>query len=595
VYKETAMQHALRPWISASVVLTGASLIAGTPAATSHPHVQQRAVELTTIIHGDLTFPEVDWDQLVSNTTANWDGLTDMFNNTTAIWDLPSAVYSDGLGQVFTDLYTDITELIAYAEAYAQQVAADQALDPTTVTLPPLPNLFGDPVLNPVSALSILLDQSISSGYAMNAAEAGWEGVYQNMVPSIDDLETHFSDIFTQLGDIFTSGTLDTSAIGTDFTDIVNDLSTAWGYLSLAPTTILNDYLNGYPVQSESADPLSTYNSDFSSLEAYTLNAPYNSTDEPATTLEFGLLTNPDAAITADTGTDGTASSFEGTVPLTTGTLASLLQTEQTLDDELLTVTSTVAGSGVSAPTPTGDLTILGPNSIGFDLNLASIPVIGTAIDYINDTVIPDLNGALKDAVEVTNDAINGFNSTILPALDTVKNYIADVINAVVNPAIHAANELVEGLTAGIKDSGVPNVNVSIPNIPNIPTIPLSDIPSIPSVPTVVGDTFSLPGFTGGSVPAYTEDLTQIEMSILGSIAALAAPVTGTEFSGTATDPAIGNFLAENPVYNLGSVVDSLVSGLLGTSSPLQITATLPLDWSNMIAETLNSLFDGSI
>ncbi len=52
------MQRALRPWITASVALTGASIVAVTPVAPPRPDVQERSVRLTSgssAIFGDLT------------------------------------------------------------------------------------------------------------------------------------------------------------------------------------------------------------------------------------------------------------------------------------------------------------------------------------------------------------------------------------------------------------------------------------------------------------------------------------------------------------------------------------------------------------
>ena len=143
----------------------------------------------------------------------------------------------------------------------------------------------------------------------------------------------------------------------------------------------MNDYLNGFQVQSAAPDPLAGTIPSIG--DAYTLNAPFTASDNVSITPEFGLLTNPDAVFTTDTSGfgDGNLSSFLGSSPLETGTLASLLQSEQTLSDELLTVTSTVPGSGVTAPDPTGVLTILGPDTLSFNLDLSQIPVIGDAID----------------------------------------------------------------------------------------------------------------------------------------------------------------------------------------------------------------------
>jgi hypothetical protein len=74
-------------------------------------------------------------------------------------------------------------------------------------------------------------------------------------------------------------------------------------------------------------------------------------------------------------------------------------------------------------------------------------------------------------------------------------------------------------------------------------------------------------------------------MAILGSIAGIAAPVTGTVSS-----DGIGNFLAPDAVMNLGSIFDSTIASILD-GGPLTITATLPLDWANLVAESLQNIF----
>jgi hypothetical protein len=95
-----------RPRIATGVALVSAGLIAVTPAATPPPDIQQRPVRLTTVDAGEINFPEVGWNDLVANTTANWNGLMDMYDQTTAIYSLPSTVYTEGLPQVFKDLTT---------------------------------------------------------------------------------------------------------------------------------------------------------------------------------------------------------------------------------------------------------------------------------------------------------------------------------------------------------------------------------------------------------------------------------------------------------------------------------------------------------
>jgi hypothetical protein len=37
-------------------------------------------VQLVDVDHGVIPFPEVDYNDLVANTTANWNGLMDMYD-----------------------------------------------------------------------------------------------------------------------------------------------------------------------------------------------------------------------------------------------------------------------------------------------------------------------------------------------------------------------------------------------------------------------------------------------------------------------------------------------------------------------------------
>ncbi len=54
-----------------------------------------------------------------------------------------------------------------------------------------------------------------------------------------------------------------------------------------------------------------------------------------------------------------------------------------------------------------------------------------------------------------------------------------------------------------------------------------------------------------------------------------------------------GNFLAPDSIMNLGTIFDSTMASLLDIipNAPVQITATLPLDWTNLVVESLNGLF----
>ena len=149
------------------------------------------------------------------------------------------------------------------------------------------------------------------------------------------------------------------------------------------------------------------------------------------------------------------------------------------------------------------------------------------------------------------------------------------------NPFISAIDAV-----AGALD--LPTISKVTVDIPNVPTIPTSDIPSISAIDPQVDNTYSLPDVTDPGVPGYTWDIGQNEMAILASFAGLAAPVTGTVSSAD-----FGNFLAPDPIMNLGTLFDSTMASLLDIipNDPVQITATLPLDWANLVVESLNGVF----
>ena len=60
--------------------------------------------------------------------------------------------------------------------------------------------------------------------------------------------------------------------------------------------------------------------------------------------------------------------------------------------------------------------------------------------------------------------------------------------------------------------------------------------------------------------------------------------------TGTVSSADIGNFLAENPFMNLGTLFDATLASIFA-DTPLTFTSTLPLDWTNLVAESLQNLF----
>ena len=52
----------------------------------------------------------------------------------------------------------------------------------------------------------------------------------------------------------------------------------------------------------------------------------------------------------------------------------------------------------------------------------------------------------------------------------------------------------------------------------------------------------------------------------------------------------IGNFLAPDAFMNLGTLFDSTLASIFA-DTPLTFTSTLPLDWTNLVTESLQNLF----
>ncbi len=326
------MRCAVRPWITAGVAVTGAGMIAVTPVAPPLPGVQERSVQLTanSIITDFVTsveqglgsfdssltspggffseltslglgalvnpsvagFPLVGLEGLVSNTTTNVDALLNTFEANP----FPIAT-APGLQQGLTAVYNDVL-------ANLQTILSGK----------PLTDIFANPVLNPVSLLTLPALTSLNSLDGPNATLAGLAGIGANIEAALK---------------------------ADDFTTVLNNLE-------LAPTTLLNDYLNGYPVGFDAATGV------------YTLDRPLNDVITP----EFGLLTGPN-----------------GSTPLATGTIESLFMARQTLADELS------SAGGVNLPT--GPLTVEGPGNVALTFHLDQIPGLGS--------IISKINGALGD------------------------------------------------------------------------------------------------------------------------------------------------------------------------------------------------------
>jgi hypothetical protein len=135
--KEPVVQLSLRPWITASIALTGAAFVVAPPAPLSEIQPQHRQVSLKS-------YDEFDFSQLVSATTTNFDALSNYFSANPFVSD-PDV--TQGLTTVLTDLA----------------------------------NGTANPVTNPLSLLTEGALALFSGGYGFGAATSALYGVSDNV------------------------------------------------------------------------------------------------------------------------------------------------------------------------------------------------------------------------------------------------------------------------------------------------------------------------------------------------------------------------------------------------------------------------------
>jgi hypothetical protein len=261
------MEHSLRPYVTAGVVLAGASLIAAAPIGPAAVEIQTRAVQLTAIegLAADVVsaaaapqeFPVSTLADVFTNAFANLESLGSEFTSNptpiiTALMD-NQLIYSNDLAtaaetagtnlvnalQDFPTVISNAMSDLASGDFFDAQASITQFLTqaPLSVLRPldngffevaqsmsnNLENLFSTP--NLYATADSLSDGSLSSSVpqwfselvqaqllAPHAAELAFAGVGQDIVTAIQDGDS-------------------TAA----FNDVVN-----------APATILDAYLNGY-------------------------------------------------------------------------------------------------------------------------------------------------------------------------------------------------------------------------------------------------------------------------------------------------------------------------------------------------------------
>jgi hypothetical protein len=192
------MQLALRPWITASVALTGASLVALPPIAAVPPDVQVRDVRLTDAATDILT----PYEELFSNTSANLQSLSE---------------------NVLAGGFPALQQIIANQEGYFQQIIAD----PSSVTQIP-----GEIAAHLQAVINLLtnLTPEITTDVSHLPVQLSVD-----FPPAIDVLLGGIGPFVTTLDEIHDiSGQLTSTDLTTLFTTLID-----------APANILNAYLNG--------------------------------------------------------------------------------------------------------------------------------------------------------------------------------------------------------------------------------------------------------------------------------------------------------------------------------------------------------------
>jgi hypothetical protein len=262
------MEHSLRPYVTAGVVLAGASLIAGVPIGPPAREIQTRAVQLVSIddlsdptsaasLADSQVYPVVSWADAYSDTTSNLQALdaqiatdpnpvlsavdanlTDYANELASAAQLSSSNFTNLLQDLSTVL-TNATGDLQAGDVYDAETSIWQFLltDPQTLTRPfesaffdisqsltnNLDNLLSPGAIFANAASDIMqifaipqwvTDLQVASLYGPNAAEYAMAGVTQDVINA------------------YQSG---------DLTLALNDLSNA-------PSTIFDAYLNGYQV-----------------------------------------------------------------------------------------------------------------------------------------------------------------------------------------------------------------------------------------------------------------------------------------------------------------------------------------------------------
>ncbi len=290
----------------------------------------------------------------------------------------------------------------------------------------------------------------------------------------------------------------------------------------LSPTTVANDFLNGY--------------------QPGNAGTPFTDLISP----EFGFLTNPDTAVTATT------------TPLATGTIDAFQIQQQTLADEL----SATGGADLTSKLP-----LLGPGMLELDLNVDKIlgGLLPNGINLPVGTLLSDagITGSLATLIEKylgnsipipvsTLEAILSPTGTLgipvnIPGIDTtVPSYAADLSHDL----------LAVAGSVGPLSSALPTLLMPDPSIDVVP--PLTGLLTDLGLPVSI---------VSGSLPL---DLTGVTADVLENLIPVGTSSGGLDLGGLLGGLDLSGLLGGT---DLGGLLDVGGSGL--TSLPLDIGSAL--------------------
>jgi hypothetical protein len=573
------VQHARRPWITASVALTGAGIIAVTPAATSLPlpGVQHRPFQLTS-------FDEFDLSQLVSTTEANWSALETVLGSSN--W-LSDPDISQGISTVLSDLATGTS----------------------------------NPVTDPIALLTegaLLLE---SSSYAPNAASTALTAVTDNIESALssDAYSTALTDLEnapTTILDAYLNGypeTLGSELISPEFGLLTNTADGAatgeidalaqlsntladelsavgGGDLTTAPTLLepgsldlsvnVSTILNGLAPSGTLTLPFSLDSLLIDAAPSGTLSLPVSVDDLLSDSAPSGSLILP---FSLDSLLDGAAPGGTLSLPITLDGLLSdaasngNITVPITLDQVLGDVLGN--GASISVPPISVDTIVSDLGDPSYTVNLGIAKETISLQTFINDlgignetitppsipdsTVLSDLESALGNAgsqdISVSTATLEGLLGT--SGSNDITLSVADLQTLLGSAGSQDISLSISTLESFFGTAGSQDIS-----------IPLNTLEGL--FPSTLSLDLAIPEVTGSAVPNFDVDLGQDLLAVLGSI----APVSSD----------LPTLLGTDPTLDVTSLLSSVVTDL---GLPVSITGgDLTVNLTGIAAELLAGL-----